>query len=523
MLLASLANFLSHNVYPYFRLEVGMAVALALIVSALMSPFYRAQRQWGRSFLEGVLVALFFDLNTDSVILIIGAGVGVALYTFWRRSSLLGPIAVIGTITLILTLAGLGVRKNWISENQTESNLVRAPAPQPSSILHIILDEHIGIEGIPLDGERAKSVQNRLKSFYSEAGFSLYGGAYSEHLHTINAIPNLLNYGRFNSKASSQDGVVVGSTVHLNLLKKLGYRVRIFQSDFADYCTGFLFDSCTTYDSSSLAPTLAVPMSSMSRFELLMFKIFRLSNVASLAAQSWNLLAREINQRGGSASEVYFGESARSSTVGTLEAEKQLALKLKTAQPGEAYFVHLLMPHYPYVVDHNCNYLPFDVWRGRHSRISQSAKRDAYYEQVECTTRRVDALLNSFELSAAGKNATVIIHGDHGSRITTRDPNLTNLGLYTTEDAIAGFSTLFAVRIAGVPPRYYYELQPLSTLLEELASSEFKLPPKTNHPLKPLQLDDWEWVVQKRVDLPKGWTARAGRPDLKRGQSQLYH
>ena len=46
-------------------------------------------------------------------------------------------------------------------------------------VVHILLDEHIGIEGLGGDAA-ADAMKERLRSFYVNNGFRLFGGAYSE-------------------------------------------------------------------------------------------------------------------------------------------------------------------------------------------------------------------------------------------------------------------------------------------------------------------------------------------------------
>ena len=74
ILCASLANFLNYNDYPLLRPEVGIVTAGMLGIAAALAVFYVAQRQWGRSFLEGLLALLFVDLNTDSFLLACAPG-----------------------------------------------------------------------------------------------------------------------------------------------------------------------------------------------------------------------------------------------------------------------------------------------------------------------------------------------------------------------------------------------------------------------------------------------------------------
>src|SRR5688572_11438241 len=85
LLLASLANFLVSNDYPLLRPEVPIVVLGFVALSGVAAVLYVMLPYWGRSLLEGLLVALFVELNTTSLPLAIAAGSAVAAVLFWKR------------------------------------------------------------------------------------------------------------------------------------------------------------------------------------------------------------------------------------------------------------------------------------------------------------------------------------------------------------------------------------------------------------------------------------------------------
>ena len=503
---ATLTNFLTHNQYPVFRPEVGIIVTALLLLCAGMAFFHRAQRQWGRSFLEGLLAALFVDLNTDSMLLVVAVAAGVFAFTLWRRTSLTGPMAVMGSVIMVTTLLGLGGRSPWIKSAAATQTAISAKGGEQPAIIHLIVDEHIGIEGLAAGDEKARRLRDELKAFYLGSGFVLYGGAYSEHLHTVNAIPHMLNYGTRLGTGTTTKGVEVGPTDHLEGLVRRGYRLTIFQSDFADFCSEARFSECLTYDSSSLRPTLDVPLSTTDRARLIWLKLLTLSNLVRTGTLSWMMLTNTISSSGWAVPRPDPENDSRSSTVGTLAAVDQLAERLRKTRPGDAYFAHLLLPHYPYVVRADCSFLPLKDWRRRRGHWSLTERQSAYYDQVRCTMRKIEALLRAVDASPAGQNAVVIIHGDHGSRITRTDPNEPNEGSFDDDDMIAGFSTLFALRTAGLKPQYLAHRYPAYDLLRTSTGDKFQSVitqrPRSEHGVF---LDDWAWKPKKRVQLPPSW------------------
>ena len=508
LLLASLANFLNHNDYPLARPEVGLIAAGVLAFAVLMALWYAHSRQWGRSLLEGLLAALFVDLNTESLPVMAAAGLGVAGYTAWRRTSLLGPMVILGIVVLVTTVLGLGGRPVWMDVEKGPDSR-RGAAGKPA-ILHLILDEHLGLEGLAAEGPAGQTVSDELRAFYTGAGFTVYGGAYSQHYHTANSVPYILNYGRGLGRIVDFVGVETGPTEHLRSLVDGGYRLSILQSEYADMCTGARFHECATYDSASLRPTIQVPMTGIDRAELIASKSARLSAMLTFAGSLWNSGAREAPRLG--IRPLFFDETkSHSSSVGALEALPALVKRLRSARPGDAFVAHLLFPHHPYAVGRDCRYLP-RPWQGLRTAGAADAKRRAYYDQLRCTRLKIAAVLDALSQSRAGRNAIVIIHGDHGSRIAPFDLHGFNRDRFTDADVIAGFSTLFAIRYPGGTAAYVPNARPVAALLGEFARSGFKTAPAPVGPLPPLQLDDRELRITGTMPLPEAWTKRLYRP-----------
>jgi hypothetical protein len=503
LLLASLANFLTYNDYPYFRADVALVVFALLTLSAVMVPIYLGQRQWGRSVLEGLLAAVFVDLNTDSQLLIAAVFVGVAAVTLWRRFSLLGPMAVLGSVIFLTTVAGVGGRPSWIK--MVTGHAPGISLPDKPAIIHIILDEHLGPEGLSNEGPEGRRLSNELRDLYVNLGFAVYGGAYSQHYHSANSIPFILNYGGALGKRVEKEGVEVGPTKHLQSLVASGYRLSIIQSNYADFCTGTKFHECITYESSSLRPTLAVPMGDLDRAKLTIYKFLKLSSLFDRPSQIWNITAY-LARRAAIELPFYNYRSGNSSTVGTLQSMSEISKRLESIKPGEAIFAHLLLPHHPYVVDRNCSYLPWSPWEGLKTAAPMKVKLQLYYEQVRCTSLQMRMLVDAVDRSPAGSNSVIIIHGDHGSRMSGIGAENQSSRNFDDSDMIPVFSTIFAVRGPGVIPGYSERHQAVAALLHDFAASGFRSAPNPNPPPIPLVfLTDSSWKPVRSVPLPTNW------------------
>ena len=238
-----------------------------------------------------------------------------------------------------------------------------------------------------------------------------------------------------------------------------------------------------------LRPTLDVPLRPAERASLIVFKFAALSSWAKwLDGGNW------------------IERKSLSSSAAALFAAHRFADQVRHAKPGEVHFAHLLIPHYPYVVDRNCRFLPPAQWRRRNEAGPIGQREIAYFEQLRCTMRQVDRILEAVARSPAGPGAIVVLHGDHGSRITQLDPNIAHRGHYTEADLVAAFTTLFAVRSPKIAPGYHEQPARVSRLLKEIARSEFSaLPPVGTDAAPSVVIEDREWKPRARVPFPATW------------------
>ena len=473
LILASFANFLTHNDYPLLRIEVLLPVLAIGAFAAVAALLYSVLGRAGRSVLEGVLAALFVELNTVSLTLAIVAGVAVAAITFFRRTSAIDLMAVFGAVVLITTIAGLGGRTPWLRAVQGSASGNRQPSNASlPAVVHLILDEHIGIDGLPAGDADAMRLKRELTAFYLRSGFDIYGGAYSEHVRTANSIPYALNFGQRLGRDMSEEPVLIGPTSYLEGLVQRGYRLTIIQPDFADYCTDARFSECVTYQSSSPSALLGIPLSTAERAGLISAKFLSLSKIVSAGLQPYRLVAGALHLP-----KLDPANLGRSTSLATLAMTDDLNQRLAKARPGEAFFVHVLLPHYPYALDENCRVLPWRDWKKPFAPRSLDVRQHAYFAQVRCTIRRVDAALQALSRSPAGANPVVIIHGDHGSRITQFDPTPANVGKFGARDLISSYSTLFAIRFPGVQPGISQGRRPIQDLLRDFTAAGFTKAP----------------------------------------------
>jgi arylsulfatase A-like enzyme len=184
----------------------------------------------------------------------------------------------------------------------------------------------------------------------------------------------------------------------------------------------------------------------------------------------------------------------------------ELTSELSHAQPGNVYFAHLLLPHYPYAYDANCRLLRWRNWEKPFAGRQLSNRQHAYYAQVRCTMSKVRELLAALDRSPASRDNIVIIHGDHGSRITEVEPADSSIGKFSDSDMVATYSTLFAVRPVQRSPSYRSQRLPIAQLLKDFARAGFARPPSPPSPAVPtVHLDGPGQKPGRRAALPTSW------------------
>jgi hypothetical protein len=485
---AELNNFLRFEQYPLLRMEVFYAVAGGALVAVVFGLVYHGAGYVGklpsriiRAVLIAALVGYAVALLADGPYAKVAAGTALMLAWF-ARDKILRPLALMSYAALFVATLGIGQQTQ--SQFLVAGSQVNGPATSPP-IVHIILDQHIGVEGLPERDPSAPEVKQLMTSFYTAHGFRLFGGAYSQYVKTWRSIPSILNFGGANeSKASA----------YFKLLKAAGYRINVIQSGWIDYCSA-LVDRCTTYHQQSFAPIAAVPLSADQKALLIVTKMIP----KSLSEAVFKAYVRL---------DVTTPVAARNLSpvaLNGLAALRRLRQDLTNLKRGQVYFAHILLPHQPFELASDCSVTPIGQWLEAGPGYPIAARRNNYDRQVLCNLRAIREIVQTIDSSPAGRNAIIIVHGDHGSRIGDVEPMAENMGKTGDDALVAGFSTLFAVRAPGIPAGYDRHHYPVEDLMEELVRSDWK---KTgSHPVaRPyVNIIDQSFVESSRRNLPDWW------------------
>jgi hypothetical protein len=107
-----------------------------------------------------------------------------------------------------------------------------------------------------------------------------------------------------------------------------------------------------------------------------------------------------------------------------------------------------------------------------------------YLEQVVCLHSKLQEVFDGMRAAGIFDDALIIIHGDHGSRITIVNPDAFSGERLSHEDYVDAFSTLFAVKAPEYEPGYDLRLLPIDELFAGiiLSGAHPERPDVAHHP-----------------------------------------
>lgn len=298
------------------------------------------------------------------------------------------------------------------SNSNTQVSIVNGNARQSGQLppmVHVILDGQISINGLTGGIPNQQAAKDALAQTYSD--FEVFERGYSLFAQTKNSMASLMN-GQF--QLPGDDLIEERGETHrllrnawFNKLKRDGYNIHVYQSTWFDMCSDMdLIASCYTYPVHGINPIQRSSLSGRQRFVLLAHKI--------LADKGFALFA-----------------FPQLTPLPATEAFQQFRKDLAGAKNGDAFIVHILLPHEGYLYGPDCTLLPPDKW----GKLYIPGHRDAkwikalraknyrhYLDQMACTNLRMKRLFQQLRRQGVYEETTIIIHGDHGSRITSRNP-----------------------------------------------------------------------------------------------------
>jgi hypothetical protein len=228
---------------------------------------------------------------------------------------------------------------------------------------------------------------------------------------TLSVLPAIFS-GRVMTEGNPDERVreaLVGESGFLRDLRRAGYRTVAFVPRFAYERVSSAFDLAVFHDQNAREPDLpglhaavflrlwiywTLPRSLAERLAdrgVLGFgaQFFRMADVQRLSTHAWPIVSK-------------------------LSMESLIELEPRLPARGRYTFVHLLMPHNPYVLRSNC---------GHSGAATDPAATDVRQQQA-CALLLLDRFLGTLRRLGRLEGSAVVAHGDHGSGEVLKDGRL---------------------------------------------------------------------------------------------------
>jgi hypothetical protein len=477
VLLVPFIGFLKHSEYNLVAPEVLLLAAGWITIGALLGLVAKRSRL-AYVMLVAVLLTGFVDFQFDYL-----KAKGLreamiflpALALCWMLRGII--LELLCTIFGALLVSGLLLGEGTVTAPypvDVEQPGAAEPDRNLPLYLHLVLDGHIGTEGIPRELEGALAVRQQLQAFFRGNGFALYGGAYSEYSRTKWALGHLLNASsgeyrkEFLAATSRRNEWILVRNDHFERRAQEGYRVHVSQSNYLNFCrsAGVPMVACMTFPFAStikLIDESELPVREKARLLLGAY----LQRSTSYKRLRRTFISGRFAPAGPEEERIWtWDEDVPHYTRvehATLQQIDRLVADLRTAQRGDFYFVHLLFPHAPYRYTADCSPRhrselgstgTIGGWKIRNTAETRRTRYALYHGQVQCTLLQLEKVFAALRENGLYDDAVIVIHGDHGSRISLLTPHVQTKGAMTLADYTDTFSTLFAVKSPSLEARY---------------------------------------------------------------------
>jgi hypothetical protein len=496
-------SFVNYNDYGFAGMEIwlvlGGLIALGLLCGVVMT----LGGQWARIIVTAGLLTLFVDFQFDWLdkqpeLRVPAFAIGMLLLSWLLRAQLSRITAPVFATMLVATLVlpGFsGAADSPFDEPGARPEARTTPVPAPPVVVHLILDEFIGLAGIPSIPE-GEATREQLQSFFHDNGFLVFGNAYSRFVHTRNAISNALNYASVPSNGHFIKGNKpkrLLQNMYFEEMHQRGYNIHVYQSEFMDFCAGYeqMVVSCRINRDTGIEPLQYLDLSAPMKAWLALDTFSRLSVLCRGFDYRYNTLRQKALSRGYDLPPWVLNRFTLWAVRG-VRALKEIEEDVSSAPAGEMFFAHLLFPHHPYVYGPTCKARDPQHWEMSddapplppNSDASRARRYGLYLQQILCIRGRLQDMFDHWRQTGLYDRMLIVVQGDHGSRIWLHEPFAANKDSLLPSDYADSFSTLFAAKAPGVEAAYDTRTVAIQDLLPAVASAPplERLPPNETEP-----------------------------------------
>ncbi len=422
------------------------------------------------SFLSGLLLKLaslrpFLFVTLRCIVFILGVTFLISRtsnLTFLQSSFIAIPtvillrdkinsIIIISTVSIILS-SFIIIAEKVYPDYLFKNDFVKTPkesSQKSSPFFHLIFDEAMGISAFSKESSTAITTKDELIRVLTKHSLTIIKNAYSSSMWTQNSLSHVVNLADKYNAVQEYPSFSFESNALFETIHKHGYQINVFQSSYLDFCSSMkaIVRNCYSYPIHSLSYFIDNDLDKLALVAPYALKQLDI-NQLSAVPKSLGFTSRIP---------IHLGSLAEKSTTEALIKQYQL-----DSGGNQYYFVHFLYPHHDFFQTGECKTKPnFDEW-GDIGPFSKSSKDNnlirissqqrekayqAYYSQYKCFIKKLDALLT--DIFKHYPDASIIIHGDHSSRISTKHINdglKSNFELLNKQNLLDLYPTLLAFK-----------------------------------------------------------------------------
>lgn len=481
--------FLQHSGYSLHASEILVIFSLILGFALVCGLLMAYGKTPARITVYTLLAVLIVDVQTDWITtlglrLLLNALFFGTLFWLLRRHLTRLILVMVGLMVLVTAVmpGGSGVTRNG------------EPGPRAGDnqdlpfVLHLILDEQAGVEGIPVEFDPEGQVADRLKDFYLDQSFAVYGRAYSRYGSTAESISNMMNFASSDESChflgeAYHRGILLENNPWFDLLHDQGYRIHVLESSFMSFFdpgpegANPYGDSSLSFVTSTIKPIENADLTVMQKIPFILSAYFTRSYILKMAGVAFTNLA--LSDLGGKLGIPRWDlQGIKPGALGAMQVLDIFEEQLHQAGPGQAFFAHVLLPHSPYGFDQDCRVelqpgkwlysKDYSLAPRYNTPESRAVRYPLYIGQMFCLQSRLDAMFQILKDKGLWEKAVVIIHGDHGSRISLWPAAPPMKDELSETDFVDTYSTLFAVKGSKIGGGYHRQLLPIDYLFRSL-------------------------------------------------------
>jgi hypothetical protein len=355
-------------------------------------------------------------------------------------------------------------------------------------VFHIVLDEMMSPGGMTEDLPGGVETRRALYDLGDRHGLRTYDAVYSRDFFTARALPNLMaaDYQDSRRLDAIEADLDAAENAYFDDMAARGYRTIVFQTSHLDFCLNPNVAACETFNSYNPGGEGYDGLDLRSRTLNLWNTLLRAYEPSYASTYGGMLLRRHYDL--GSRAVGVIGHQDRFDVQRFPDWFDRFTGFARRAPRGTHIFAHLMVPHAPYLLTPGCavsgtfytsyymgTHYPTDADRERARLLAYSD----YLQQVRCIARQVDGLLRTLAQIESFRDATIVIHGDHGSRISTGH----FIEDHAPRDFVDNYATYYAIKGPDVEPGIDCELVSLPEIFRRHMTPISGPPPPGRAPL----------------------------------------